>query len=81
VVLLAALPVVFRVTRDLDFRYNAPVIVPGGIPVDLDAAARRQHEAAMGSVEPAAPGLVQIFPAATPPGRRETSSDRTPSSQ
>jgi uncharacterized protein len=51
VVLLAALPVVFRVTRDLDFRYNAPVIVPGGIPVDLDAAARRQHEAAMGKIK------------------------------
>ena len=57
-------PVVYRVTRDLDFRYNAPVIVPGGIPVDLDAAARRQHEAAMGpSAEPAAPALVQILPA------------------
>jgi membrane protease YdiL (CAAX protease family) len=67
VVLLAAIPVIFRVTRDLDFRYNAPVIVPGGIPVDLDAAARRQHEAAMGPTEPAAPGLVQIFPAATTP--------------
>ena len=40
-ILLVALPVVFRVTRDLDFLYNAPVIVPGGIPVDLDAAARR----------------------------------------
>ena len=29
-VLLAAIPVVFRITRDLDFRYNAPVLVPGG---------------------------------------------------
>jgi hypothetical protein len=67
IVLLAAIPVVFRVTRDLDFRYNAPVIVPAGIPVDLDAAARRQHEAAMGPAEPAAPALVQIFPAATTP--------------
>jgi len=66
-VLLAALPVVFRVTRELDFRYNAPVIVPGGIPVDLEAAARRQHEAAMGPVEPAAPALVQILPVSTPP--------------
>src|ERR1039458_4705687 len=44
-VLFAALPVLFRVTRDLNFRYNAPLIVPGGIPVDLDAAARSQHEA------------------------------------
>jgi uncharacterized protein len=60
-VLLAALPVVFSVTRDLDYRYNAPVIVPGGIPVDLDAASRAQHEAAMGPAAPAAaPGLVQI---------------------
>ena len=59
-VLLAAIPVVYRVTRDLDFRYNAPEIVPGGIPVDLDAAARRQHEAAMGAAEPAPPALVQI---------------------
>jgi membrane protease YdiL (CAAX protease family) len=62
--LLAAMPVVYRLTRDLDFLYNAPVIVPGGIPVDIDEAARRQHEAAMGSVEPAAPALVQILPIA-----------------
>lgn len=59
-VILLAFPVVYRATRDLDFRYNVPVIVPGGIPVDLDAAARRQHEAAMGPSEPAAPALVQI---------------------
>jgi membrane protease YdiL (CAAX protease family) len=60
IVLFAALPVVLRITRDLDFRYNAPVIVPGGIPVDLDAAARAQHEAAMGAAAPQAPSLVQI---------------------
>jgi len=85
VVLLAALPVVFRVTRDLDFRYNAPVIVPGGIPVDLDAAVRRQHEAAMGPEEPAAPALVQIVPvaAATPSSVQphESSKDRPGESQ
>src|SRR6185437_8017625 len=40
VVLLAALPIVFRVTRELDFRYNAPELIPAGIPVDIDAAAR-----------------------------------------
>jgi hypothetical protein len=62
-ILLATLPVVFRVTRELDYRYNTPVIVPGGIPVDLDAVSRRQHEEAMGPVE-AAPKLVQILPAA-----------------
>ncbi len=63
VVLLAAIPVVYRATRDLDYRYNAPVIVPGGIAVDLDAAARAQHDAAMGPAAGAAPsasGLVQI---------------------
>ena len=61
-VLLAAIPVLFRVTRDLDYRYNVPVLVPGGIAVDLDAAAKRQHEAAMGAAEPAAAALVQIAP-------------------
>jgi membrane protease YdiL (CAAX protease family) len=66
VFLLIALPVVYRITRELDYKYNAPVIVPGGIPVDLDAAARRQHEAAMGTAEPPAPGLVQILPTVAP---------------
>lgn len=66
-VLLLALVVVYRATRDLDFRYNAPVLVPGGIPVDLDAAARRQHEAAMGPETPAPPSLVQIQPVAAAP--------------
>lgn len=68
VVLLVAFPVLYRVTRDLDFHYNAPEFIPAGIPVDLDGAARRQHESAMATpVEPAAPELVQILPASTPP--------------
>jgi len=82
-VLLAALLVIYRLTRELDYRYNAPVIVPGGIPVDLDAAARRQHEAAMGQTEPAAPGLIQIWPASSPPpaARQEDSpADQPPGS-
>jgi hypothetical protein len=66
-VLLIAIPVVYRLTRELDYRYNTPVIVPGGIAVDLDAAARKQHEAATRSAEPAAPSLVQILPVSTPP--------------
>jgi membrane protease YdiL (CAAX protease family) len=65
-VFLAAMPVVYRLTRDLDFVHNAPVLIPGGMPVDLDAAARAQHEAAMGAAEPAGPGLVQILPVASP---------------
>jgi hypothetical protein len=67
VALLIALPVVYRLTRELDYKYNAPVIVPGGIPVDLDAASRRHHEAAMGPVAPTAPSLVRILPVAMPP--------------
>ena len=61
-VVMGAIPVLFRVTRDLDYKYNAPVLVPGGIAVDLDAAAKRQHEAAMGPAEAATPALVQIAP-------------------
>lgn len=60
VVLLALLIVTYIATGDLKHRYALPVIIPGGIPVDIDAAARRQHEAAMGPAEPAAPQLVQI---------------------
>ncbi len=66
-VFVAAVPVVYSLTRDLDFKYNAPEIVAGGIPVDLDEASRRQHEAAMVAAEPAAPPLVQIAPAAPVP--------------
>ncbi len=56
-----------RLTGDLKHKYGYAEIVPGGIPVDIDAAARRQHEAAMGEVEPHPPNLVQILPA-EPPG-------------
>jgi membrane protease YdiL (CAAX protease family) len=63
--LLVLLAVVYNATRELDFRYNAPEIIPGGIPVDIDAAARQQHETAMGpaaSAETVAPVLIQILP-------------------
>jgi CAAX protease family protein len=81
-VLLVAFPVVYRVTRDLDFRYNAPVFVPGGIPVDLDAASRAQHEAATRpATEPAAPSLVQILPVYTPPVPANPASDSTSGSE
>ena len=66
-VILLVMPFVYRATRDLSFQYNAPVLEPGGIPVDLDAAARRQHEAATRSAEPAIQPLVQILPAGAPP--------------
>jgi hypothetical protein len=66
VVILLAMPFVYRTTRDLSFKYNAPVLEPGGIPVDLDAAARRQHETATRPETPEVKPLVQILPAASP---------------
>jgi len=74
-VLLAAFPVAYRVTRDLDFRYNAPLIVPAGIPVDLDTAARAQHDSATRPVaDSPAPSLIQILPATTPPASSQSAS-------
>lgn len=52
-----------RFTGDLKHKYGYPEIVAGGIPVDIDAGARAQHEAAMGAAEPQPPALVQILPA------------------
>lgn len=63
--------VMVRSTEELKHRYGYPEIVPGGIPVDLDAAARRQHEAAMAEQPPPPQQtLVQIQPA-QPPGPPE----------
>ena len=78
VVLLAAFPVLFRVTRELDYRYNAPLLEPAGVPVDLSRAAETQHAAGMGNS--AAP-LVQIgvaSPAATPNGPTDAATDPHP---
>jgi membrane protease YdiL (CAAX protease family) len=66
IVILVLIFVMFPATRDLKYRYAQPVIVPGGIPVDIDAATRRQHEAAMGPQAPAAPQIVQISGIQTP---------------
>jgi membrane protease YdiL (CAAX protease family) len=55
-----------RVTGDLKHKYGYAEIVPAGIPVDIDAAARQQHEAAMGEAAPQPPALVQILPAEAP---------------
>lgn len=79
-VLTCLLFVVYRLTRDLDYRYNAPVIVPGGVPVDIDAAARRQHEEAMGSAAPAPAPLVQILPVQAAPAPPAAQSPAQPPS-
>jgi membrane protease YdiL (CAAX protease family) len=63
-VLLISLGVLTWVTRDFAWQYAQPAIVPGGIPVDIDAAAKQQHEEAMASPAEATPTLVQISPAA-----------------
>jgi len=77
-----------RFTGELKHKYGYPDIVAGGIPVDLDAAARAQHEAAMGSAEPQEPALVQILPAqpgvsgdATPPRPESVSLSEVPELQ
>jgi hypothetical protein len=50
-------------TTDLKYKYGFDEIVSGGVPVDIDAAARQAHEAAMRQVQTPAqtgPQLVQI---------------------
>ncbi len=61
-ILFALLPIAARATRDLRHRWALPEIHPAGMPVDLDAAARRQHEAATRPAPTPTP-LVQILPA------------------
>jgi hypothetical protein len=59
--------VLVKVTRDYAYKYAQPVVVAGGIPVDLDAISRRQHEAAMGTAAVSEPKLVQILPVDSTP--------------
>jgi uncharacterized protein len=63
VVLVVSLIVLVKMTREYAWKYAQPTIVPGGIPVDLDSAQARVHEAAQAQAgETAAPKLVQIAP-------------------
>jgi hypothetical protein len=81
IVLPVLMMILIKVTRDYAHRYAQPVIVPGGIPVDVDAIARRQHEAAMGPAAAAAPGepkLVQIDPVGSPFYRAANGSEPQP---
>ncbi|MGA8163117.1 MAG: CPBP family intramembrane glutamic endopeptidase [Acidobacteriaceae bacterium] len=65
---LVLLFVTVHYTADLKHRYGFPEIVPRGVPVDIDEAARRQHEAAMAQQSsPPQQELVQIL-LAEPPG-------------
>jgi hypothetical protein len=58
--------VMVHYTADLKHKYGHPEIVAGGVAVDIDAAARRQHEEAMAQQAPPQHPLVQIL-AAQPP--------------
>lgn len=63
IVFIIGIVVMIRITRPYAWKYATPEIIPAGIPVDIDAAAKRQHEAA--SVDPGAPAasqLIQIAP-------------------
>lgn len=78
---LAAAALVVAVTwatGELKYKYALDEIVPGGIPVDIDAAAREQHEAAMASAAPAEPKLVQILPATGAAEQREQREEEGP---
>jgi membrane protease YdiL (CAAX protease family) len=67
-VLLAAIPVLFRLTRELDYRFNAPTVVSAGAP--LDVPARNPYTPVV--TRAASPRLVQILPAAAPPSANLT---------
>lgn len=69
--------VIVHYTADLKHKYGHPEIVPGGVPVDIDAAARAQHEAAMAQQEPPQQTLVQILPA-QPPGPMSAPDEKVP---
>lgn len=77
-VLLAALPVVFRATEELAERFNQPVVVPGGIPVDIEASVGAQRAQTTGPVQPE---LVQIQAAAANSPNQSANSSATPPAQ
>jgi uncharacterized protein len=65
VVLLIGSFIVYRATRSYAYLYNQPVIVPAGIPVDLDAMSSTlaPHHPVAPPPPPAGNTLVQIQPA------------------
>lgn len=60
VVLLAAIPVLFRLTRDYAWNYTHLPIIPAGYPMDVPPPAA--HTAMSAAAPPAPPPLVQILP-------------------
>ena len=73
-VLIGAFYFLLRTTREYAHKYAVAEILPAGIPVDIDAISRMQHQAGIGPVaaaaEAAGPKLIQIggaLPAQGPP--------------
>ncbi len=62
IVLLIGIFIVYRATREYAYLYTQPVIVPAGIPVDLDAMSRTlaPHHPVAPQPAPAGSTLVQI---------------------
>ena len=69
VVLLIGFFIVYRATRGYAYRYTQPVIIPAGIPVDLDAMSSTlaPHHPVAPPPPPAGSTLVQIEPVSSPP--------------
>ena len=69
VVLLIGIFIVYRATRGYAYLYTQPVIVPAGIPIDLDAMSSTlaPHHPVTPLPAPAGTTLVQIEPAPSPP--------------
>ncbi|MHB1022992.1 MAG: CPBP family intramembrane glutamic endopeptidase [Acidobacteriaceae bacterium] len=62
IVLIVAIFVLLRVTREYAWKYNQPVIVAGGIPVDIPAPAAHAVLHPEEARTPAPPALIQIQP-------------------
>jgi hypothetical protein len=76
VVLLIGIFVVYRATRRYAYLYNQPVIIPAGIPVDLDAMSRTlaPHHPIDPAPPPAGSTLVQISSLSAPAQPTQVSS-------
>ena len=67
VVLLIGIFIVYRATRGYAYLYTQPVIIPAGIPVDLDAMSSTLAPHHPVTPAPAGTTLVQIEPVSSPP--------------
>jgi uncharacterized protein len=67
IVLLIGIFLVYRTTRGYAYLYTQPVIIPAGMPIDLDAMSRTLAPHHSEAPPPAGTGLVQIGSLAAPP--------------